>query len=614
MFKRIALAHARRAFTRSRVNGRLPLTSIARIVGGSDAAAQLTSYQPKRSASTKAAAASSTSSNALNSAASVHGSVSSPSVVYVGAKELSGSALKTTQSLQAIACFITHEQREAIKALANEAHVITIDAIFDAIGGSEVGGQTKSSGGSMSIFANANPISLASLQDFKADKNDTLWVYPSSSSSSSSSSYPRLLLVGLGSSKDVTLATYRSASWRAVASFQSLLLTEVGVYLPSTPPLDHEQRFFDSHYQNEMIGNVARTTILSDHYFRRYLTEEQVDKRKKRPLKKIVFIDAHAHGSHTTKPSSSSGGSSKSKKSAASSSASSLLSPLDPAETIATHVTMARATILAREWANERGDVATPSYMEAEARRIVKEAGSSLKMSVVNDTELEKEGLHLLRAVGQAAKDKARLVVIEYHGDPSSKSYTALVGKGITFDTGGLLIKGRGNMEGMHLDMSGSAAVLATMATLPSLKLKQNIVGVLALAENAISADAYKPLTILPSVAGSVEIQDTDAEGRLALVDAMTYVQKKYPVTTLIDLATLTGAAVVALGEHIAAIFSNSDALAQRVQSASTASGEKVWRMPIEEEHEQELKSTYAEFKNCATHRWVRNETFRQFT
>ena len=180
-------------------------------------------------------------------------------------------------------------------------------------------------------------------------------------------------------------------------------------------------------------------------------------------------------------------------------------------------------------------------------------------------------------------------------------------------------------MEGMHLDMSGSAAVLAVLSALPELGYKGHVVGVLALAENAIGSGAFKPLAILPSAAGSVEIIDTDAEGRLVLADAMTYVQRVHRPARLVDLATLTGASVVALGEGRAALFSN-DPDPSEVASASTPSsppaaapstlssdllaagqrvGERLWRMPIDDEHRAETKGTYSDIKNCAKTKYV---------
>lgn len=379
---------------------------------------------------------------------------------------------------------------------------------------------------------------------------------------SGSQSYPRLLLVGLGAAKEHKgVAGYRSASWKAVSSFQSLLLTKVGLVLPSGADA-------------EVCSNVARVALLSEHYFRRYLDAETTEKRKKKPMDSIAVIELEAPADQAA----------------------------GRAALLEQSAEQALATLRARELANERGDIGNPAWLEEQARQIAKDG--NLKFSVLHDAELAKEGLHLLRAVGQAASNKARILVLEYNGDSSPDApLTALVGKGLTYDTGGLFIKFRGSMDNMHIDMGGAAAVLGAMSALSKLGLKVNVVAALAVAENAIGPDAFKPLTIVPSVKGTVEIQDTDAEGRLALADAMTYVQRQFKPAKLIDLATLTGAALVALGEHTAALMSNDDAMAEALLRASKSCGEQLWRMPVLPEHEEELKSTYATFRNCSTSR-----------
>ena len=232
---------------------------------------------------------------------------------------------------------------------------------------------------------------------------------------------------------------------------------------------------------------------------------------------------------------------------------------------------VARATVFARYLANLRADVATPSFLERQAEMVSQ--AQSLPLTVVTETELRAQGLHLLASVGQAAQDHARLLVLEHRGNADDpEAWVALVGKGITFDTGGLNLKTGDSMYDMHLDMSGAAAVLATVQAVAKLGLRLNVVGVLAVAENAINNRALRPRSILPSAKGSVEVSNTDAEGRLALADAFVYAQKRYSPFQLIDLATLTGAVVRALGEQTAGLFSNDAGLsAQLIQAGMYA-------------------------------------------
>jgi len=192
-------------------------------------------------------------------------------------------------------------------------------------------------------------------------------------------------------------------------------------------------------------------------------------------------------------------------------------------------------------------------------------------------------------------------VTLEYKGDEKSKEVVALIGKGITFDTGGLNLKPTGGIENMHLDMSGCAAVLGTIKAAAAAKLPVNIVAVIALAENAIGPNAVKPHTIVPTFKGSVEINNTDAEGRLALADAFMYVQKTHQPKRMIDMATLTGACVVALGECAAGVFTNTPELAKQLSDSGSRVHERCWPMPILPEHVAELKGVYSDHRSTGS-------------
>lgn len=258
---------------------------------------------------------------------------------------------------------------------------------------------------------------------------------------------------------------------------------------------------------------------------------------------------------------------------------------------------------LARNLVNRNALDVTPQTLGAEAKKMAKQF-SSVKAKVLTKKELEKEKMGLLLAVGSGGRVDPALVIAEYRGDPRSDDLTMVVGKGITFDTGGLNLKPTNFIEDMRADMGGAAAALGLIQAAASIKLKANIVAVVPTTENAIDAHSYKPGDVYRSHAGkTVEITNTDAEGRLVLADALSYGQKVYQPDRIIDLATLTGAVLVALGDLRAGLFSNNDKFARLCEKAGEATGEKVWRMPLDPEYKALMKSTIADIKNAAKKR-----------
>ena len=272
--------------------------------------------------------------------------------------------------------------------------------------------------------------------------------------------------------------------------------------------------------------------------------------------------------------------------------------------TIVTAVNVAESVLMARELGSERADVAHPAYMQKLAEDLAA-TYSNITVTSIQEAELRAQGYNLITAVGQAAVVPPRLVVLSYTGlEDKNATPIALVGKGITFDTGGLNLKPTGFMEEMHADMCGSAAVISTMRALAVNNTKANVVGVLALAENAIDSKAFKPYDIIESYQGSVLIGNTDAEGRLALADAVTYVQNTYAPTTVFDIATLTGACVIALGEVAAGLFSNDPTLAAEVMSAGASHNERLWSLPILPEHQDDIKGDLADINSTGKTRF----------
>lgn len=268
----------------------------------------------------------------------------------------------------------------------------------------------------------------------------------------------------------------------------------------------------------------------------------------------------------------------------------------------------------ARRLGNWRPDVGVPLAYANECAKLAKSThGKKRKLRVVevlNKTQLFEKGLHLMHAVGKGARCEPRLVVLEYIGQPKKDSSIGLVGKGLTMDTGGLHVKTYGFMEEMHQDKMGAMAVLGTLHAICELQAPVNVVGVIALAENAIGADSYLPSTILRSLKGTtVEVRNTDAEGRLVLADAMWYAQsscKKIsrPIRTLVDVATLTGACVIALGEKRAGLFGNDKGLIRELFASGQQTGEPLWPMPIGPEHRDLMKGTLSDLLNAAPGRY----------
>ena len=254
----------------------------------------------------------------------------------------------------------------------------------------------------------------------------------------------------------------------------------------------------------------------------------------------------------------------------------------------------------ARDLVNENADLVTPDYLASISKSLVK-LSAGTQCTILTEKEIKNQKLGLLEAVGRGSPYPPRLIIVDYKGNPKTKEKTALIGKGITFDSGGYNLKPSGSIETMACDMAGAATVLATLKATLLLKLKINCVFVIAAAHNAVNGTSYFPGSVYTSYSGkTVEINNTDAEGRLILADAISYCIKKYAPTELIDLATLTGSIINSFGDLMAGLFSMDDSLAQTVINASMACGEKVWRMPLDEYYRESLKSDRADLRNLS--------------
>jgi leucyl aminopeptidase len=259
----------------------------------------------------------------------------------------------------------------------------------------------------------------------------------------------------------------------------------------------------------------------------------------------------------------------------------------------------AAATVLARDLTQTPASTKSPAWMAARARRIA--ASRGLRVRVRAAQELRREGFGALLAVGSGADRGPRLVELEYRPPGAPARHVVLVGKGITFDTGGLSLKPKDSMVAMKTDMAGAGVVLAVLAACAQLGVRVRVTGLLALAENAIGATSYRPGDVVRPYGGpSVEIRNTDAEGRLVLADALAYADAVLDPDLLVDVATLTGAATLGLGRGHAALFSDDDRLVAGLRRAGEASGERVWRMPLAAEYRPALDSSIADIAQLA--------------
>ncbi len=252
----------------------------------------------------------------------------------------------------------------------------------------------------------------------------------------------------------------------------------------------------------------------------------------------------------------------------------------------------------ARDIANTPGRDLSPSDLATAAKSLM--MGTKVKVTVLGEKELKKLKMGALLAVGQGTKSETKFIIAEYKGGRPKDKPVVLIGKGITYDTGGLNVKPSGSMHDMHLDMSGGSSVLAALAAAAKLGVKKNIVVLVPTAENAISDDSMRAGDIVTSLSGlTIEVLHTDAEGRMILADALTY-SERYNPRTIIDVATLTGAALVALGQHASAVLSKDDALVATLRELGEEAGDLVWPLPLWDEYKQHIKSARADVANIA--------------
>nr|WP_314434490.1 leucyl aminopeptidase [uncultured Brevundimonas sp.] len=321
-----------------------------------------------------------------------------------------------------------------------------------------------------------------------------------------------------------------------------------------------------SHLSPEQAARVGFAARLAAYRFDKYLTKQKPEKIPSVTTVRIVATDLRA--------------------------AEAALEPLSA---------IADGVVFARDLVSEPANVLYPAEF---AKRVKALESLGLEVEILGEAEMEKLGMRTLLAVGQGSRRESQLAVIQWKGGEAGAQPLAFVGKGVCFDTGGISIKPADGMEDMKWDMGGAAAVAGTMAALAGRKAKVNAVGVLGLVENMPDGDAQRPGDVVVSMSGqTIEVINTDAEGRLVLADALWYTQERFKPKFMIDLATLTGAMIVALGLDYAGIFSNSDEVSDNILSASRKVGENFWRMPIPAIYEQHIESKIADLKNMGNGR-----------
>jgi leucyl aminopeptidase len=272
------------------------------------------------------------------------------------------------------------------------------------------------------------------------------------------------------------------------------------------------------------------------------------------------------------------------------------------AEALQSRINLVNATHIGqsftRNLGNQPANVCFPEYLADQAKALAAEYPDVLKVTVLDEAQMAELGMHSFLAVSKGSDRPGRLITLEYNGKADQSKPVVLVGKGVTFDTGGISIKPAAGMEDMKFDMGGAAAVIGTIRALCVSKLPINVVGALACAENMPSARATRPGDIVTSMSGqTIEILNTDAEGRLVLCDTLTYIERFNP-EVVVDMATLTGACIVALGEVVSGLFSPDDALANELLDAGLAAHDRAWRLPLLEDYQELLDSPVADMAN----------------
>lgn len=366
----------------------------------------------------------------------------------------------------------------------------------------------------------------------------------------------RILFVGLGKEADFSLRALRQIT---SSTAQYLAKKQLGIF-----QLELSQVSLKKSTLAERIQAIAEGLLLADYRYDRYLPKDIPGSPV--TLKQVGLLVSSAD------------------------------SVASANEAVAAAEAIVGGVCFARDLVNAPGNLKSPEYLAMEAVAMAEQSG--IKANLLDRRELERQGFGAMLGVAQGSERDPYLIVLEYRGGGENEKPIALVGKGVVFDSGGISLKPGEKMDEMKMDMGGAATVLGTMQAAAQLKLPINLVAVVPAVENMPSGTAIRPGDILTSLSGkTIEVLNTDAEGRLILADALTYVGRYQP-RFVIDLATLTGACIIALGNQAAAVLGNHDGLIRKLLKAGESSGERFWQMPLWKEYADQIKSDFADVKN----------------
>jgi len=385
--------------------------------------------------------------------------------------------------------------------------------------------------------------------DGKLGKSLLLYNVPGTSSG-------RLLLVGCGKEKELDGSHYRKIIAKAINKLKLTGVTEAVSYLSELPVKNR-----DDYWKLRQFVEISRSALYKFNQFK------SKNKQPKIKLNKLVLMVADRKDVATGERAVSDG------------------------------TAIANGVALARDLANLPANICTPSYLADQAKKLGK-SQKSVKVTVLNEAAMEKLGMGSLLSVSQGSRQPAKLISMEYKGGKKDEKPFVLVGKGVTFDTGGISIKPSAAMDEMKYDMCGAASVIGAIKAVSEMGLPINVVGVVPTVENMPGGEATRPGDIYTSMSGqTIEVLNTDAEGRLILCDALTYSEKFNPAT-VIDIATLTGACVIALGKHASGLLSNNDPLAKDILDAGENTGDRAWQLPLWDEYQHQIDSPFADMAN----------------
>ena len=367
--------------------------------------------------------------------------------------------------------------------------------------------------------------------------------------------FKRVLLIGLGKEQEFKEKTFLAAINTTLNALQKTAVTDATLFLSDFPVKERANEW--------KVSQIVITAIGSNYRFDQLKSKPENDQSSLRKM--VLCINSRTE-----------------------------LAACE--EAMQQGLAIAHGMSLAKDLGNLAPNICTPTYLAKQAKDIAK--SHKLKASILEQKDMEKLGMGSFLAVARGSEQPAKLIVLEYYGLGKKENPIVLVGKGVTFDTGGISLKPSADMDEMKYDMSGAASVLGTLHAIAEMKLPINVVGIIPATENMPSGRATKPGDVVTSMSGqTIEILNTDAEGRLILCDALTYAERYNP-KVVIDIATLTGACVIALGNFTTGLISNDDKLAQELLSAGEQAVDRAWQLPLGDEYQDLLKSNFADMAN----------------